>query len=689
MKKKLTSLWAWICGPKSDVALFLVALVLLNLVAGRAFVRIDLTAQGSYSLSRSSVEVIKSLDEPLAIKVFFTEKLPAPYNSVERYLRDLLVEYSGVGSKKFSFEFFDMDKEENQKIASSYGLSLVQVEEYKDNEVGIKNGWMGLAIVYRDRIETLDRLQTPEGLEYRITTTISRMIATTSSLAGLSDTVKLRLYISPELAPLNIEKRVFDAYNAVNRKNMDRLEYQGVDPAQEGVDALAARYGFQKIPLAKDASGEITWGLLGLVLEYQDRFRVIPLRLAQSIFGGYSVVGIEALETGVSDALTSLMSSSLSIGYVTGHGEVSLTDEQQGLTRLVRLASDMYTFVPVNPDTEDIPPYLSALMINGPTQAFSEAGLYRIDQFLLRGGNLFVLKDPFEQIPSPQAQYGAEPQYLPITSGLERLLEKWGVSVGHNYVLDKNCYQDARRGGGSTPLYYVPQLQREGMNARHPVSRNLAYVFFVQSAAIETLSSGLPQKVTMTDLATSSPESWVLSDRISLAPWAVNPPGNDSLASERLAVSLEGFFPSAFSARPAALDAAEGTEGSTIIHSQKHLDVSVLPSRVILMGSSRNTTPIVIDEQGRQPTAIFIRNCLDYVSGRDDLPLMRTKGLAFNTLDKTSAASRALARAINLWGLPVLAGICGLIAWRVRNRRRKVIKARYSTENREVSGGKE
>jgi len=107
------------------------------------------------------------------------------------------------------------------------------------------------------------------------------------------------------------------------------------------------------------------------------------------------------------------------------------------------------------------------------------------------------------------------------------------------------------------------------------------------------------------------------------------------------------------------------------------------------MGSSRNTRPIVIDEQGRQPTAIFIRNCLDYVSGRDDLPLMRTKGLAFNTLDKTSAASRALARAINLWGLPVLAGICGLIAWRVRNRRRKAIKARYSTENREVSGGKE
>ena len=84
-----------------------------------------------------------------------------------------------------------MSKPENEELASSYRIRQKQIQEVKDNEVGFKNVFMGLALVYADSIEVLDDLVSPEGLEYKLTTTMSKMINTTSALAGLKDNVEI------------------------------------------------------------------------------------------------------------------------------------------------------------------------------------------------------------------------------------------------------------------------------------------------------------------------------------------------------------------------------------------------------------------------------------------------------------------------------------------------------------------
>ncbi|MBQ1197737.1 MAG: GldG family protein, partial [Spirochaetaceae bacterium] len=133
----------WITGPKSDFVLLIILLVLINLVGANSFFRLDLTSPKSYSLSQSSKEVVKNLEEPLSVKVFFSNNLPSPYNTVEQYLEDILVEYKGSANKNFSYEFFDMDKPENEELASSYRIRQKQIQEVKDNEVGFKNVYMG------------------------------------------------------------------------------------------------------------------------------------------------------------------------------------------------------------------------------------------------------------------------------------------------------------------------------------------------------------------------------------------------------------------------------------------------------------------------------------------------------------------------------------------------------------------
>ena len=83
--------------------LYIVVIGLINIVGITLFFRADLTKDKIYSLSQASQDVVETLSEPLSIKVFFSKDLPAPHNNTERYLRDLLEEYSAKSKKYFNY----------------------------------------------------------------------------------------------------------------------------------------------------------------------------------------------------------------------------------------------------------------------------------------------------------------------------------------------------------------------------------------------------------------------------------------------------------------------------------------------------------------------------------------------------------------------------------------------------------
>lgn len=168
----------WLKSPSSDKFLIVIAVILLNLVSIRGFIRLDLTSQKAYSISKASKDVVKHIESPLSIKVFFTSNLPAPYNTIEQYITDILSEYKAHGSKYFSYQIFDMNNPQHQKIASEFGLGPVQIETVETTQISSKIAWMGLAITYGDYIATIDSLKTTDDIEYKITTTISKIIST-------------------------------------------------------------------------------------------------------------------------------------------------------------------------------------------------------------------------------------------------------------------------------------------------------------------------------------------------------------------------------------------------------------------------------------------------------------------------------------------------------------------------------
>ena len=683
----------WLKSPSSDFALFIVFLLLLNIVSYNSFFRLDLTEPKSYSLSKPSKQVVKNLQEPLTIRVFFDKNLPTPYNSVAQYVEDLLAEYDGVANKNFSVINMDLSKEESLAMASDYGLSQIQIQEIKNNEVGFKQVYMGLVLSYGDSIETLDSITSTEGFEYKLTTKISKMISTADTLANLKQDEKINvtLYFSPVLKNMGIsgcaelEEIVATSFKEVNKQNKDRLDYKVVNPSESETIEFVQKYGIQAIQYKSENQQKVA--ALGLVVEYNDDFRVIPVQIERSLFG-YVVSGLETIGESINESLQSLMSNVQSIGYVTGHGELSLQDERQALN-FNKMVSAHYQIEELNLVEKDIPMNMSCIVINGPKADFAEEELYKIDQFVMRGGNVMFFVDSLvEQGGSP---YQAA-EYVPNELNIDKLLNKYGVKRNYDYVMDTNCYTTSSSEYGKMNLYWAPIMQKDQLAKKSVITQNLGYLIFLQNGSLDISGAENNSNLKSTVLVKSSPESWAQSERIMLNPIFMTPPEAGNFASQNLAVMIEGKFDSAYTEKPkfeTSDESAETTENQTQDENQltteNHLASAKLPGKIFVTGSSYVTTYQILDGQDTSPISMFFLNVIDYLNGNEEVCTMRTKGLGINVLNIKSPALATIAKYFNQFGLVILVAVAGLIVVRSRAKRRKQIREKYNpNDSRQV-----
>ena len=672
----------WLKSPSSDFALLVILLILANLVGHRAFLRFDLTQPKSYSLSPASRQLMKTLNEPLSLKVFFSDNLPAPYSSTAQYVRDILVEYKGAANKNFSYTFMDMNDKTNQTLAANYGLNQVQIQEVKNSEVGFKQSYMGIVISYADSIETLDGITSSDGFEYKLTTKIGRMISTADTLAGLgqNDRLKMTLYITGQLKDFqiagfdDIEGNVKKAYDSINKKNLNRIDYEKIDPPASDIHILADKYGLQLINWT-NKDGSQGAGVIGLVIEHGDSFRLIPLSMQRSLFG-YAIGGLDTLDKSINDSLQSLLSKATQIGYITGHNEEELYS-QNGQSRFSSLISDLYEFSEINLTKDSIPANITTIVINGPKSEFTDAELYKIDQFIMRGGNVMFYVDPFNE--QNQGYYQA-PVYTPNETKLEKLLNTYGVQIGKNYVLDENCYKQRSQSYGNVSLFWAPLLQSSQLAPKNVITKNLGYVIFLQAGSVDATAAQNDKNVKVTVLAKSSPKSWLMEKNIQLNPLMTAAPADKSTEKqEDLAVLLEGKFKSAFTADPTPEKDKKGA-----LSAQTHLSKSTQNGKIFVAGTSLITGSQLIDENGSEPIAMFTRNIIDYMNGNADLCTMRTKGLSLNTLRDTDSPLALLSKYFNEFGLTILIALAGLLIWRMRENRRKIIHDRYNPDDTRI-----
>ena len=182
------------------------------------------------------------------------------------------------------------------------------------------------------------------------------------------------------------------------------------------------------------------------------------------------------------------------IYFTQGHGEKLIFPDQAGMStnELIKnkLLSQYFDVDILNLfQMEDVPNDADVVIISGPVKQFANNEIQAIRNFLLIGGNVFVMIDPESK------------------SGLKPLLKEWNIIVNNDLVLETNSSFVLTSTGlnRQSSVSAAPSAAEYG---NHIITKNFRYATtFVQASSVSKLSENESIYQT-TDLVFTSPNSW-------------------------------------------------------------------------------------------------------------------------------------------------------------------------------------
>ncbi|MCC5868870.1 MAG: Gldg family protein [Gammaproteobacteria bacterium] len=267
----------------------------------------------------------------------------------------------------------------------------------------------------------------------------------------------------------------------------------------------------------------------------------------------------------------------------------------------------------------------------------AEPALYAIDQFLLRGGRVLALVDPFAQLdqPDPMDPTGGM-EHVPASS-LNRLLSAWGVQVPEEEIVLDDVNALTVSGMAQRPVRHLGLIgiRRDGLNNAAVTTAALEQINFAFSGHIvREADSPLALEV----LVSSSEQAAVVpafAARMNPDPESLR---EDFVPEGRrltLAARLSGSVPTNFPDGPPAPanGAAADDDGDAEAPVRDHLthsrgDINLLLIADSDVASDRMWVQVQSFFGQRLPSAFasngdFLINALDYLGGSEELMGLR------------------------------------------------------------------
>jgi ABC-2 type transport system permease protein len=710
--------------------------VLLNAAGLTFFKRMDLTAGKLYSISDVSKTVVSTLNEPLTINVFFTKNLPAPHNSTERYLHDLLSEYAASANQNFNYRFYDVSPDqgdlsnetaENQALADSFGIRPIQIQAIEKDEVKFQKAYMGLVIIHGDQVERIPTITATDGLEYKLTMAIRKLNNKVSALLALEDRIHVDLYMSSSLmdvAPLmkledlkNLPKQLEEMVGRININSYGKLAFEHKDPTRTpDLKNALVKYRILNLNWPNLDKGKIKagQGAIGLVMSYGEKTISTPLMqvIEVPIFGTqYQLADLKQMEEVISANMESLIDINQNLGVLTDFGSLAIVSppepSQMGpppeqAVNFKTLASRNYSLKEVVLKEGSLPDTVNCLVIPGPKEKFSDYDLFQIDQFLMKGKSLAIFMDSLREVRADNSGFqmpGMNTGFVPMESGLEKLLSHYGIDVHPSIVNDEACFNQRlprEMGGGERPIYFAPLIKNANINNQPGYMQNITALIALKVSPISIdLEKMKTHNLKANLLFQSSARAWEMKEGINLNPNFIKLPDPDTERKKfDLAYMVEGEFPSYFAGKPvpekpkeekpagkdeeaAETETEKEADATEMIEKDRDIIEKGKPGKIFILASSDMIKDNLIDKEGRGANDIFLMNILDYLNGQEEVARLRSKQQRFTPLNETGAFTKTAVKMLNIVGLPVVVVLFGLGVWARRTRRKKSIQDEF------------
>jgi ABC-2 type transport system permease protein len=684
--------------------------------------RVDLTAQKEYTISKTTHDLLDGLQEPLLIRAYISEKTHPLLAPLAPQISDMLQEYQIASHGMITTDVVDpitdpaIESEANQ----TYGIHATPFQITGTHETSVINSYFSILVRYGDQSVVLnfsDLIEVTQGtngvevrlknLEYDLTRTIKKVVygfqSVDAVLAALTEPVDLQFIVTPDTVPAEIASLVDTITTAatnIQETSKGKLKFEVINPDDPSAtvtrQVLKDNYGID--PYSTDVYGTTTYYMHLVLINGQKAQMIYPTQdmteadvrseieaaLKRTSTGFLKVVG---LWTPPSTPTTDMFGQT--------HNPISSYD------LVTQFLSADYNVQTVDLTTGSVPPEIDVLVVVAP-QNLTNVELYAIDQYLMRGGSVVMSASADKVDVDP---YFGGLMMFPVEGGVKDLLASYGIMMSDAVVMDTqnepfpvtvnrdvNGYQvqDIQ----SIPYPYFLDMRPATMDLKSPIMANLPTVTMHWASPIEldpNLNAGRQTDILMSSNSTSwlAPDVNIMPDLKTYPDLGFAPGVNPN--SYPLAVSVVGSFKSYFAgqARPIAVTPTPSDpyaqslqpteiptpEGATPEPAPVSTTIGQSPdtSRLVVIGSNFFVDDFVLNlssrlSQDRYVNNLrFLQNAVDWAVEDQDLLAIRSRGTYTHLLNALTDQQQWFWEVLN-YGIALLALIGIYVFWQLRKR---------------------
>lgn len=532
------SRWAKNAHQKRHFACHLLtALVIINLLFANVwlrqinYLRYDTTEGKIYSLSDSTKQILKQLQEPLLIRGYFSAQTHPLLAPLVPQIIDLIEEYEVAGNGLVKVEIIDpaSDPALEDEANNKYSIRPTPFQVSDRYQTSVVNSYFDVLLQYgdeyknlsfRDLIEIQQKRETEIDVllrnpEYDMSNAINKIIETYQSAGDLFSRAKnmqFTLYVSAddklpdELK--SFKKEVISQVNQMVSDSGDKLSFQVIDPAANGgavAQQIAQDYDFKPMVLSLSDQRQFFFYML---LSEGTRGVVVPLGdLQAGDFEQSFKSSIKRLSSGYTKTV------GLFSKVQTPPPGLPLNQGSQNAYRTISnaLSEDM-NMQEVNLATGQVNGDVDLLVLLGANN-LSEEEIFALDQYLMRGGSVIIATSPYHaELTNTTIDLKKE------TGSLVSWLSTMGLSFGEGVVMDEQSapfpVPVVRNVGGFEfqqfqllQYPYFSEVRGDGLNSNDNITAALQRVVMTWASPIivsETLSSSHQ----VVSLMKSSSKAW-------------------------------------------------------------------------------------------------------------------------------------------------------------------------------------
>lgn len=474
------------------------------------------------------------------------------------------------------------------------------------------------------------RLDFTEDRQY----TLSK--ATKNILEELQEPVTVRAFFSEDLPPdvAKVQRDFQELLIEYENLSDGMVVYEFLNPNKDEESEMEAmQNGIQPVMInirEKDQMKQQK-AFLGALIQIGEQKEVIPFLQPGA-----------AMEYALSTAIKKIsVTNKPTVALIQGHGEPEILEMQQVYANL----DVLYSFEPLTiNDSTAIPIQYKTIALVRPMDSIPLSHFQKIDEFLARGGRLFIalnrVKGDFS------TGYGTA-----VTTGLETWLRNKGIEVKGNFVTDVNCgsvtVQQQQGFFTMNRNIQFPYLPIINTFADHPITEGLEAVILQFASTVRYMGDS---SRTFTPIAMTSDKSGSFTTPLYFDIQKEWTELDFPLGHQVIAAALEG-------------DLGGGERTKMVIVSDGDFAVN---------------GPRGQGQQLQPDNVSLMVNSIDWLSDDTGLIELRTKGIAYRPLDQLEDETKTFLKLLNFLLPMLLVIIYGVLRMQHnRNIRIKRLEERY------------